>query len=259
MGILKGKRVLITGLISNRSIAAGIAAAMHAEGAELAFSYVNERFRDRILDLAKEWNSTHIFPCDVQNDEEITSMFDALGKTWPEGFDILVHSIAYAPADQLNGDYLTCISREGFRVAHEVSAYSLAALAKTALPWMKDRQGSLLTLTYLGAERAIPNYNVMGLAKASLEANVRYLAVSLGQHGMRINAISAGPVKTLAAAGIAGFKEMLNEHKEHTPLKRNVTLEEIGHTAAFLCSSRASGITGQVVHVDAGYNITSGI
>lgn len=254
MGFLKGKRALIMGLISDRSIAAGIAEAMHREGAELAFTYQNDRFKDRIAKMAEAWGSSHIFPCDVGADDQITAVFEAVGKIW-DGFDILIHALAYAPADQLEGDFLNVINREGFRIAHDISAYSFAALAKAAYPLMQGRNGSLLTLTYLGSEKAMPNYNVMGLAKASLEANVRYLAASLGPKGIRVNGISAGPIRTLAASGIKHFRKMLDYNQRVAPLRQNVTIEQVGNAAAFLCSDLASGITGEILHVDAGYNI----
>lgn len=254
MGLLTGKRALIVGLISDRSIAAGIAEAMHKEGAELAFTYQNEKFKDRIEKMAKEWNSSLTFPCDVAEDSQIANAIEKLGKHW-DGLDILVHSVAFAPADQLEGDYLTNVNREGFRIAHDISAYSFSALAKAALPLMQGRQASLLTLTYMGAEKAMPNYNVMGLAKASLEANVRYMAASLGPKGIRVNGISAGPIRTLAASGIKQFRKMLDYNQRVAPLRQNVTIEQVGNAAAFLCSNMASGITGEILHVDAGYNI----
>ncbi|MBI2792860.1 MAG: enoyl-ACP reductase [Gammaproteobacteria bacterium] len=256
MGFLAGKRILIIGLISNKSIAAGIATALRREGAELAFTYQNERFKDRVTDLAAEWDSTITLPCDVVSDEEITHMFESLHAKWGH-LDGLIHSVAFAPADQLSGPYHDVLSREGFRIAHDVSSYSFGALAKAALPMMKDRNASLLTMSYLGAVRAVPNYNVMGLAKASLEANVRYLAASLGPIGIRVNGISAGPIKTLAASGIKGFKKMLTYNKEVSPLRKNVDALDVGNAAAFLCSDLASGITGEILNVDAGYNITA--
>lgn len=256
MGFLAGKRILIIGLISNKSIAAGIATALRREGAELAFTYQNERFKDRVTDLAAEWDSTITLPCDVVSDEEINHMFESLHAKWGH-LDALIHSVAFAPADQLSGPYHDVLSREGFRIAHDVSSYSFGALAKAALPMMKDRNASLLTMSYLGAVRAIPNYNVMGLAKASLEANVRYLAASLGPIGIRVNGISAGPIKTLAASGIKGFKKMLTYNKEVSPLRKNVDAIDVGNAAAFLCSDLASGITGEILNVDAGYNITA--
>jgi enoyl-[acyl-carrier protein] reductase I len=254
MGFLAGKRVLIVGLISNKSIAAGVAEAMHREGAELAFTYQSERFTDRVKELASAWNSDICIPCDVASDEEITHAMEALAAKW-DSFDAIVHSVAFAPQDQLSGPYHEVLSREGFRVAHDISSYSFGALAKAALPMLQPRQGSLLTLSYLGATRAVPNYNVMGLAKASLEANVRYLAASLGPLGIRVNGISAGPIKTLAASGIKDFKKMLTKNKEVTPLRKNVEIIDVGNTAAFLCSNLAAGITGEILHVDAGYNI----
>lgn len=254
MGFLKGKRALIAGLISDRSIAYGIAQAMHKEGAELAFTYQNERFKERITELASDFDSKIIIPCDVSSDEQIKNLFVQLKNSWEE-FDILVHSIAFAPADQLEGDYLENVTRDGFRIAHEISSYSFAALAKEAQPLMKNRQGALLTLTYIGSIRALPNYNVMGVAKASLEANVRYLANSLGPKGIRVNAISAGPIRTLAASGIKDFRKIQSFNEKISPLRKNVTTEDVGNAAAFLCSDLASGITGDILYVDAGYHL----
>lgn len=254
MSFLQNKRALITGLISDRSIAYGIAEVFHQLGAELAFSYQNEKFKERITEMAKKFNSTIVLPCDVSNDHEITNMFSQLKNHW-DGFDILIHSIAYAPAEQLDGNYLNAITREGFRIAHDISSYSFAALAKEAQSFMQGRNGALLTLTYLGSERVLPNYNVMGLAKASLEANVRYLAASLGPQGIRVNAISAGPIKTLAASGIKDIRKMLDASEKMSALRKKVTTQEVGNTAAFLCSDLASGITGEILHVDAGYHI----
>lgn len=253
MGFLAGKKVLIFGLISNRSIAYGIAKAFHAQGAELAFTYQNEKFKDRVAGMAAEFDSNMIFPCDVASDEEINNVFSNLKQQWDK-IDCLIHSVAFAPADQIAGDYIDNATREGFQIAHDISAYSLVAISKAALPMMLDTNGSILTLSYYGAEKAVPNYNVMGIAKASLEASVRYLASSLGSRGIRVNAISAGPIKTLAAAGIKDFRKLQNSYAEVTPLKRNITADEVGNAAAFLCSELASGITGEVVHVDAGYH-----
>lgn len=256
MDFLAGKRILITGLLSNRSIAYGIAKAMHREGAELAFTYQNERFQERVAKMAADFGSALVFPLDVQDDAQIDGLFTALGQHW-DGLDGLVHSIAYAPGEALEGDFLDGLSRDAFRVAQEISAYSFPALAKAARPMMKGRKGALLTLSYLGAVRTMPNYNVMGLAKASLEASVRYLAVTLGPEGTRANAISAGPIKTLAASGIGSFGKLLAFNEHNAPLRRNVTIDEVGNTAAFLCSDLASGITGEVMYVDAGFNITA--
>jgi enoyl-[acyl-carrier protein] reductase I len=255
MGFLQNKRILVTGLLSNRSIAYGIAAAMRREGAVLAFTYQGERVKDRVIELAKDFDSDLVFPCDVASDEEIASVFSELGRSW-DGLDGIVHAIAFAPREALAGDYVERLSREAFHVAHDVSSYSFAALAKAALPMLEGRQAALLTLTYLGAVRAILNYNVMGVAKASLEANVRYLAQSLGPRGIRVNGISAGPIKTLAAAGIGGFGKILSFTAEHSPLKRNVTIEDVGNVAAFLMSDLARGITGEITYVDGGFNIT---
>lgn len=256
MGFLAGKNALIIGLASQRSIAYGVAEAMHREGANLAFSYQNEKLKPRVEDMAKAFDSNITCECDVANDDSITGMFEALKNHW-DHIDIVVHSVAYAPQDQLTGDYLDCVNREGFQIAHDISAYSLAAVAKAAYPMMEGRNGSILTMSYLGAERALPNYNVMGVAKASLEANVRYLANSLGPRGIRINAISAGPIRTLAASGIKNFKKMLAYYEKCTPMRRNVTIEDVGNSSAFLCSDLAMGITGEVLHVDGGYNITT--
>ena len=253
MGFMSDKKVLITGMLSNRSIAYGIAKAMHREGAALAFTFQGEGVKDRVTALAAEFGSDLIFPCDVTNDEQIDSLFADLGKRW-DGLDGIVHSIAFAPREALSGDYLDSITRDAFRVAHDISSYSFAALAKRGLPLMTGRKAALLTLSYLGAERSMPNYNVMGAAKASLEANMRYMAFSLGPRGIRVNAISAGPIKTLAAAGIGSFGKILAYNEKIAPLRRNVTTEEVGNTAAFLCSDLDSGITGEVVYVDAGFN-----
>jgi len=253
MGFLAGKRLLITGVISNRSIAYGIAAACKREGAELAFTYQGERLRDRVVAMAAEFGSSLVLPMDVASDAEIDTAFATLRERW-DGLDILVHSVAFAPREQLAGGFLDSITREGFQIAHDVSSYSLAALAKAARPMMLGRAGAILTMSYLGAVRSVPSYNVMGLAKASLEANVRFLAADLGPHGIRVNAISAGPIKTLAAAGVSGFRKMLGHVAAYTPLRRNVTIDEVGNAAAFLCSELASGITAEVLYVDAGYS-----
>ncbi len=254
MGILNGKRALIVGVASSRSIAWGIAEAMHKQGAELAFTYQNERLKSRVDKIAEQCNSEIVLPCDVTLDEQIDSLFSELGKHWGK-FDILVHSVGFAPREQLVGDYIDAVTREGFQIAHDISSYSLAALAKAARPMMQGQNGSILTMSYLGAVRAAPFYNVMGLAKASLEANVRYLALSLGPEGTRVNGISAGPIKTLAAAGISNFRKMLDHVERSTPLRRSVTTEDVGKAAAFLCSDMASGITGEITYVDAGYSV----
>jgi enoyl-[acyl-carrier protein] reductase I len=259
MPLLEGRRILVTGLLSNRSIAYGVAKAARREGAVLAFTYQNERFKERVEDMARELGSDIALPCDVASDEEIARLFAELGKRW-DGLDGLVHAIAYAPRESIDGDFLDGLSREAFRVAHDVSSYSFPALAKAALPMMQGRKASLVTLTYLGAERVLPHYNTMGLAKASLEASVRYLAASLGPRGIRVNAISAGPIKTLAASGIAGFGKILKFVAEHAPLRRNVTTEDVGNAAAFLLSELAGGVTGEVLYVDNGFrNVIAGI
>jgi len=245
MGFLANKRILITGMLSNRSIAYGTAKAMRREGTELAFTYQGERIRDRVSELAREFDSELLFPCDVASDAEIDQLFVDLGKHWDK-FDGFVHSIAFAPREALAGEFLEGFSREAFRVAHDISAYSFPAMAKAALPMMEGRNAALLAMTYLGAIRTVPHYNVMGLAKASLEASVRYLAMNLGNRGIRVNGISAGPIKTLAAAGIGDFNKLLSYNEKHAPLKRNVTVDEVGNAAAFLCSDLASGITGEI-------------
>ena len=252
MGFLSGKKILVTGIISNRSIAYGIAKAARREGAELAFTYQNERFRERVSDMAKELGSDIALPCEVTSDAEIQQLFDSLKTKW-QGLDGLVHAIAYAPREAIEGDFLEGITRAAFATAQDISAYSFAALAKAALPLLR-KNSSLLTLTYLGSERVVPNYNTMGLAKASLEAAVRYMAASLGPQGIRVNGISAGPIKTLAAAGIGGFGRILKFVEQNAPLRRNVTTEEVGNVASFLLSDLASAVTGEIVHVDAGFS-----
>ncbi|MDR7098153.1 enoyl-[acyl-carrier protein] reductase I [Lysobacter niabensis] len=255
MGFLQGKRALITGIASERSIASGIAEAMHREGAQLAFTYQTDKLKSRVEKAAEEYGSNIVIPLDVTSDEQIANCFAELGKHWTDGFDILVHAIAYAPREAIAGQFLDGLTRENFAIAHDISAYSLAAIAKAARPQMQGRNGSILTLSYLGAERALAGYNVMGVAKASLEATVRYLAYNLGPEGTRVNAISAGPIKTLAAAGIAGFRKILGHVEENAPLRRTVTIEQVGNVAAFLCSDLAAGVTGEVTYVDSGYNI----
>ncbi len=255
MGFLANKRILVTGMISNRSIAYGIAQAMHREGATLAFTYQGERVRDRVLNLAKEFGSELVFECDVSSDDDITKLFANLNTHWDK-FDGLVHSIAFAPREALAGNFLEGLSREASRIAHDISAYSFPALAKAALP-MLNSNAALITLSYLGAVRTMPHYNVMGMAKASLEASVRYLAMDLGRIGIRVNGISAGPIRTLAAAGIADFGKLLDYNEKNAPLKRNVTIEEVGNVAAFLCSDLASGMTGEITYVDGGFNTTA--
>lgn len=254
MGFLAGKRALILGVASDRSIAWGIAKAMHREGAELAFTYQGDKLKPRVEKFATELGSDIALPLDVASDEQINAAFTELGDRW-DGLDIIVHSVAYAPREELDGLYLDAVTREGFNVAHEISSYSFAALAKAGRAMMEGRKGSLLTLSYIGSVRAMPGYNVMGLAKASLEANVRYLAQCLGPRGIRVNAISAGPIRTLAASGIKGFKKMMEYYEKMTPLGRAVTIDEVGNVAAFLCSDLASGITGEITYVDAGFNM----
>ncbi len=259
MGFLAGKKLLITGVLSNRSIAYGIAKACHAQGAELAFSYQGERFKDRITEFAADFGSQLVFDCDVSSDEQIAQLMTDLSQTWPT-FDGFVHAIGYAPRETIAGDFLDGLSREGFKIAHDISAYSFPAMAKAALPYLNNKS-SVLTLTYLGAERVVPNYNTMGLAKASLEASVRYLAESLGskKRGMRANGISSGPIKTLAASGIKDFGKLLSMVAAASPLRRNVTIEDVGNVAAFLLSDLASGVTAEITYVDGGFSQTAGI
>ncbi|HZM36195.1 MAG TPA: enoyl-ACP reductase FabI [Burkholderiales bacterium] len=258
MALLTGKKILVTGLLSNRSIAYGVAKAARREGAELAFTYQNERFRERVADMAAEFDSKLALPCEVTSDAEIEGVFNNIRQHWGS-LDGLVHAIAFAPREAIAGDFLDGISREAFRQAHDISAYSFAALAKASRPLLA-KNASLLTLTYLGAERVVPNYNTMGLAKASLEASVRYLAGSLGPRGIRVNGISAGPIKTLAAAGIGGFGRILKFVEEHAPLRRNMTTEDVGNAAAFLLSDLSSGITGEILYVDGGFShVVAGI
>ena len=255
MGFLSGKRALVVGVANDRSIASGIAKSMADQGAELAFGYlhINDRARDRVAKVAEACGSDILIPCDVASDEDIDQLYQELGKHW-DSFDIIVHAVAFANKDELQGDYLDNVTREGFKLAHDISSYSLAALAKAGKDMMREG-GAIVTLSYLGADRAMPNYNVMGVAKASLEANVRYMAASLGPRGIRVNSISAGPIRTLAASGIGDFKMFLNYVENNAPLRRNVTTEDVGNTAAFLCSDLAGGITGENIYVDSGYNI----
>jgi enoyl-[acyl-carrier protein] reductase I len=253
MGFLSGKRALIVGVATERSIAWGIAEAMHREGAELAFTYANDKLRERVEPLAASIGSKVVLPLDVTSDAQVDAVFEELRKVW-SSLDVVVHAVAYAPREALAGSFTANTSREAFAIAHDVSSYSLTALARGALPLMQGRAGSILTLSYLGAVRAIPSYNVMGLAKASLEANVRFLAADLGPQGIRVNGISAGPIKTLAAAGIGGFRKMLARVAETAPLRRNVTLQDVGNAAAFLCSDLAAGVTGEILYVDGGFS-----
>jgi enoyl-[acyl-carrier protein] reductase I len=255
MGFLTGKKLLITGVLSNRSIAYGVARACHQQGAELAFSYVGERFKDRITEFAAEFNSDRVFDCNVGDDAQIEKLFRDLSATWPK-FDGFVHSIGFAPREAIAGDFLEGLSREAFRIAHDISAYSFPALAKAALPYLNEKS-ALLTLSYLGAVRVVPNYNTMGLAKASLEASVRYLAGAMGPRGIRVNGISAGPIKTLAASGIKDFGKLLNIVASAAPLRRNVTIEDVGNVAAFLLSDLASGVTAEITYVDGGFSQTA--
>ena len=252
MGFLAGKKLLITGVLSNRSIAYGIARACHAQGAELAFSYVGERFKERITEFAADFNSKLIFDCDVGDDAQIDKLFADLAQTWP-GFDGFVHSIGFAPREAIAGNFLDGLTRDNYRIAHDISAYSFPAMAKAALPYLNPR-AALLTLTYMGSERIIPNYNTMGLAKASLEASVRYLAEALGPRGMRVNGISAGPIKTLAASGIKDFGKLLGMVAAAAPMRRNVTIEDVGNVAAFLLSDLAGGVTAEITYVDGGFS-----
>ena len=257
MAFLKDKKILITGLLSNRSIAYGIAKAASREGAQLAFTYQGEDIKERVIKLAAEFGTVPVLPCDVAQDDQIAALYATLQSEWG-GLDGLLHSIAFAPREALKGNFLDGLTREGFVTAHDISSYSFAALAKGAVPLMAGKPGAMLTLTYLGAERTVPNYNVMGLAKASLEACVRYLASDLGPHGIRVNGISAGPIKTLAAAGIGGFGKILKFVEDNAPLRRNVTIDDVGNAAAFLLSDLAGGITGEITHVDCGFSTVVG-
>ena len=257
--MLSGKKILVTGVLSNRSIAYGIAKAAHREGAEVALTYQNERFKDRVTEMARELGSDIALPCEVTSDAEIELLFEKLKQRW-DGLDGLVHAIAFAPREAIAGDFLEGMTRAAFQQAHDISAYSFPALAKAALPMLRGRKASLLTLTYLGSTRVVPNYNTMGLAKASLEASVRYLAASLGPQGIRVNGISAGPIKTLASAGISGFSKILKFVEEHAPLRRNVTTEDVGNAASFLLSDLAGAITGEILYVDSGFShVVAGI
>ncbi len=256
MAFLQDKKALIIGVASKKSIAWGIAQAMAREGAELALTYQNDRLASRVQGLAEEVGSDFTMPLDVSQDDQIDAVADSLAERWGH-VDIVVHAVAYAPRDHLEGDYLENLTREGFSQSHDISSYSFAALGKALRPLMSGRNASMLTLTYLGSERALPNYNVMGVAKASLEANVRYMAYALGTEGVRVNAISAGPIRTLAASGIGDFRRLLEQAEAMAPLRRNVTIEDVGNSAAFLCSDLASGITGEILYVDAGFNITA--
>lgn len=256
MGFLSGKKILIVGVASKLSIASGIAEACHREGAELAFTYQNEKLRSRVEGFAENWGSNITLPCDVADDTEIDAVFSGLAKHW-DGLDGIVHAVGFAPGHELDGNYVDVTTREGFRIAHDISSYSFVALAKAGREMMKERNGSLLTLTYLGSERTMPNYNVMGLAKASLEANVRYMARSLGPEGTRVNGVSAGPIRTLAASGIKSFRRMLDYNEKQTPLRHNTTIDEVGDASAFLLSNLARGITGEILYVDGGFNTTA--
>ena len=259
MGFLQGKRILVTGVLSNRSIAYGIAQACHRQGAELAFTYVGERFEERVRGYAAELGSSLVLPCDVAEDAQIAQTFEQLKAEWGH-LDGLVHSIGFAPREAIAGDFLEGLSREAFQIAHDISAYSFPAMVKAAMPLLEGRNSSVLTLTYLGAEKVVPNYNTMGLAKASLEASVRYLASAVGPRGIRANGISAGPIKTLAASGIKDFGSILKFVEKHAPLRRNVTIEDVGNVAAFMLSDLAAGVTGEITHVDAGFStVTPGM
>ncbi|MEE4184904.1 MAG: enoyl-ACP reductase [Gammaproteobacteria bacterium] len=252
MGFLNGKRALIVGVASKRSIAWGVAVAMHREGAELAFTYQNDKLKARVTQFAAELGSDIALPLDVSHDAEIEAVFRDLGTAWDQ-FDCIVHCVGYAPRECLAGTFIESVTRDGFRIAQDISAYSFPALAKQALPMLRER-GALLTMTYLGAERSIPNYNVMGPAKAALESSVRFMAADLGPRNIRVNGISAGPIKTLAASGVGNFRKLMQHSAAATPLKRNVTIEDVGNASAFLCSDLAAGITGEILHVDAGYS-----
>lgn len=259
MGFLAGKRALIVGVANNKSIAYGIAKQMREQGAEIALTYQNEKLKSRVEKVAEELGSNIVLPLDVANDADIQQVFVDLKKHWTDGLDILVHSVAFAPREELEGRMVDSATRDGFALAHDISAYSLTALTQAGYDMLKARQGAVIALSYLGAERAVQNYNVMGVAKASLEATVRYLAADLGQDGIRVNAVSAGPIRTLAASGIKDFRSMLDKSAAATPLRKNVSIEEVGNACAFLCSDLASGITGEITYVDGGFNITAAV
>ena len=256
MNLLKNKNILIVGVANKHSIAAGIAESMSENGANIALTYQNDRLKDNVLKLGRDWGVETFIPCDVASDSEITNAYSELSKKW-DGIDAVIHAVGFAPREELDGDFLESTTREGFKIAHDVSSYSFIGLAKAAKPLMEGRNGSLLTLSYLGSQMTLPNYNVMGLAKASLEASVRYLAVSMGKHGHRVNAISAGPIKTLAASGVKNFRKMLSYNASRTPIERNITTKEVGDAATFLSSDMASGISGEILYVDGGFNITA--
>jgi enoyl-[acyl-carrier protein] reductase I len=256
MHLLKGKNILIVGVANKHSIASGIASSMSKNGANLAFTYQNDRLRQKVEHLSKEWGSNICLPCDVTKDEDINNVFSNLKKYW-DGLDCVVHAVGFAPRGELDGDFLEVTTRDGFKISHDISSYSFIALAKASKKLMEGRKGSLITLSYLGSQKTMPNYNVMGLAKASLEASVRFLAVSLGKEGHRVNAISAGPIKTLASSGVKNFRRMLSYNANRAPLQRNVSIEEVGNAATFLASELASGVTGETLYVDAGFNITA--
>lgn len=252
MKLLEGKKALIFGIANNRSIAWGIAQALHEHGAEIGFSYGIPQLEKRVRPLAAELGVTFVEKCDITSDAEIEDVFSKAADHFGQ-VDILVHAIAFARQEELEGRFVNT-SRDGFALAMDISAYSLVALTRAAVPLMPNG-GAVLTLSYYGAEKVVPHYNVMGVAKAALEASVRYLAADLGPQGIRVNAISAGPIKTLAAAGIAGFRKMLSYVGERAPLRRNVDQDEVGRSALWLCSDLSSGVTGEVVYVDAGYHI----
>ncbi|ADV33814.1 enoyl-[acyl-carrier-protein] reductase [Candidatus Blochmanniella vafra str. BVAF] len=257
MALLNNKRILITGVANSKSIACGIAKALHREGAELAFTYHTDKLRSRVYEIAKLYSFNEIIlPCDVSSDSSIEKLFVELKKSWSQ-FDGFVHSIAFAPTEQLRGDYVNSVTRLGFEVSHMISSYSFVGMAKVCRSMLR-KNSSLLSLTYLGSNRVVPNYNVMGLAKASLESNVKYMANAMGADSIRVNAISSGPLKTLASSGILNFKKMLSFYAKHSPIRRNVTIEEVGNVAAFLCSNLSSGITGEIIYVDGGFNTISG-
>jgi enoyl-[acyl-carrier protein] reductase I len=256
MNLLKNKNILIVGVANKHSIASGIAESMAENGANIALTYQNDRLKENVIKLGKSWGVDTFIPCDVASDEEIKDAFSSLSGSW-DGVDAVIHAVGFAPREELDGDFLDATSREGFSIAHDISSYSFIGLAKAAKPFMAGRQGSLLTLSYLGSQMTMPNYNVMGLAKASLEASVRYLAVSMGKHGHRVNAISAGPIKTLAASGVKNFRKMLSYNASRTPIERNITTREVGDAATFLSSDMASGISGEILYVDGGFNTTA--
>ena len=258
MALLTGKKLLITGISSTRSIAYGIAKVCHEEGAELILTYNNERFRERLERFANDFGAVGVIQLNVASDESIQACADQVKAIWSEGFDGFVHSIAWAPRDAIEGSFLAGLSREGFLSAINISAYSFAALGKAFLPQLEGHNASLVCMSFLGAEKVVPNYNTMGVAKAALEAVTRYMAADLGAKGIRVNALSSGPIRTLAASGIKDFQKMLAHARDVSPLRQTITIDDIGRSTAFLLSDYARGITAETIYVDAGFHAMTG-